>query len=320
MHIPENFLSPSTCAVLGASMIPVWRNASLKVKKELSRKKLPMLGICAAFSFLIMMFNLPLPGGTTGHAVGAVLAAILIGPHAASISITIAVVVQAVFFGDGGILAIGANSFTLAFVMPYTGYYLYKLIKSKIKSTRGDYFAAFIAGYTGVVLAAFATAVLFGIQPLLFKDAAGLPIYCPYPLKVAIPAMVIPHVLVVGIVEGSVTAGIYAYIRKVSPEALYKNESASFKPIYILLTVLAVLTPIGLIASGAAWGEWANEELKELVGYVPRGMEEGFNFSAMMPDYTFIHTSEIISYILSAVVGVAVIFILFKLTSKMSRN
>lgn len=83
-------------------MVLVWRKAVLKVKKELPRKKMPLLGICSAFSFLIMMFNLPLPGGTTGHAVGATLVAILLGPYAAVISLTIALAIQALFFGDGG--------------------------------------------------------------------------------------------------------------------------------------------------------------------------------------------------------------------------
>ena len=71
MHIPENYLSPQTCAVMGAAMLPVWLIAVSKVKKEIPRERLPLLGIGAAFSFLAMMFNLPLPGGTTGHAVAA---------------------------------------------------------------------------------------------------------------------------------------------------------------------------------------------------------------------------------------------------------
>ena len=66
MHIPENYLSPSTCAVLGLAMLPVWTAAMQKVKKEIPREQLPLLGIGAAFSFLGMMFNVPLPGGTTG--------------------------------------------------------------------------------------------------------------------------------------------------------------------------------------------------------------------------------------------------------------
>lgn len=73
MHIPDNYLSPSTCAVIGAVMVPAWAVAIKKVKNEVTKSRMPMLGIGAAFSFLLMMFNVPLPGGTTGHAVGGTL-------------------------------------------------------------------------------------------------------------------------------------------------------------------------------------------------------------------------------------------------------
>ena len=80
MHIPENYLSPETCAVVGAVMVPVWLMAVKKVREQIPQERLPLLGIGAAFVFLAMMFNIPLPGGTTGHAVGGTLMAILIGP------------------------------------------------------------------------------------------------------------------------------------------------------------------------------------------------------------------------------------------------
>ena len=111
MHIPENYLSPSTCAVMTAAMVPVWTYSIKKVKAEIPKVKMPLLGIGAAFSFLGMMFNIPLPGGTTGHAVGGTLIAILTGsPSAGCIAVTIALLIQALLFGDGGILAFGANS------------------------------------------------------------------------------------------------------------------------------------------------------------------------------------------------------------------
>lgn len=87
-----------------------------------------MMGAAAALSFLGMMFNVPLPGGTTGHAVGGTLAAILLGPYAACISISTALLLQALIFGDGGILAFGANCFNMALVLPFVGYALYRLL------------------------------------------------------------------------------------------------------------------------------------------------------------------------------------------------
>ena len=114
-----------------------------------------MLAIGAAFSFVIMMFNVPIPGGTTGHAVGGAFVAILLGPWAACIAITVALVVQALLFGDGGITAIGANCFNMAFVLPFVGYYVYRLISagSKIGSNR-RVIAAGIGAYIGINVAA----------------------------------------------------------------------------------------------------------------------------------------------------------------------
>lgn len=320
MHIPDNFLSPSTCAVLGASMIPIWKRASTKVKKELSKKKLPMIGVCAAFSFLIMMFNIPLPGGTTGHAVGAVLASILLGPYAASISITIVLLIQALFFGDGGVLAFGANSFNMAFVMTFSGYYTYLLIKSSIKNRLGEYGAVFVGAYTGVVLGSFAAAVEFGIQPILFKDVSGFPLYCPYSLEISIPAMVIPHLLIIGVLEGIVTIGVYLYIKKVSPSVVYHGELNKLKPLFKLLAAFIILSPLGLLASGTAWGEWGGEELQKSLGFLPKGIETGFSFKTLFSSYDTLAGAQMLSYITSAIIGVAVIFIIINIVIKMSRN
>lgn len=319
MHIPDNYLSPSTCAVLGTVMLPVWTRAVKKVKEEVSKRKMPILGVCAAVSFLIMMFNVPVPGGTTAHAVGAVLTAILVGPYAATISVTIALLIQALFFGDGGILAFAANCFNMAFVMPFVGYFIYKFIRSKVTTDRGEYIAAFIAGYIGIVAAAFCAAIEFGIQPLLFKDAAGAAIYCPYALNVSIPAMVLPHLLV-GLLEGAVTAGVYAYVRKMSPGAIYEGKPTSRKPLYGLLIGMIILSPIGLLASGTAWGEWGADEIKGLTGYVPKAFKSGFNFNAIAPDYTINGMNEKIGYIISAVAGVALILILFKIVGSAKKD
>ncbi len=320
MHIPDNYLSPSTCAIIGAVMVPIWKRAVIKVKEELLRKKMPLLGICAAFSFLIMMFNVPLPGGTTGHAVGAVLAAILLGPYAATISVTIALVIQALFFGDGGILAIGANCFNMAFIMPFIGYYIYKIISRVIKGDKGEYIAAFVAGYISLNVAALFTAVEFGIQPILFKDAAGLPLYCPYGLKAAIPAMLIPHLLVAGVIEGTVTAAVYAYVKKISPSTIYEGTVSKIKFIYGLIAAMILFVPIGLLATGTAWGEWGADEIKDMVGFIPKGMEKGFSFEAPIPDYAVPGLPEVSGYILSAIAGVIIITVIIKFIAKKKQD
>src|SRR5262249_38420668 len=122
LHIPDGYLSPETCSVFGAAMVPVWVTAGRRVKEIVKNRYVPLLAIGAAYAFLVMMFNVPIPDGTTAHAVGAVLIAIILGPWAAVIAISIALLIQTLFFGDGGTLAFGANAFNMAFVMPFVGY------------------------------------------------------------------------------------------------------------------------------------------------------------------------------------------------------
>lgn len=318
MHIPENYLSPSTCAVFGAAMAPVWWLAVQKVKQEVPKEKMPLLGIGAAFSFLGMMFNLPLPGGTTGHAVGAVLLAIMFGPWSACLAVSVALFVQALFFGDGGLLAFGANCFNMAFVMPLAGWAIYQLLKKAMP--QHELVAAGIGAYAGINLAALCAAIEFGIQPLLFTDAAGHALYCPYPLSVSIPAMMAGHLTLFGLAEVVFTTAILAFLKQASPALLATDghESQGSKAVYGLLGLLILGTPLGLLATGTAWGEWDPEELAEqdflgsALGYTPAGMEDGFTFDALFPDYAIAGLPESFGYILSAIIGTALLVLAFK--------
>ena len=215
MHIPDGYLGPATCGFFYVVMAPIWAIASKIVKKTLSAKQVPLLAIGAAFSFVIMMFNVPIPGGTTGHAVGGVLIAILLGPWAACIAVTVALVVQALLFGDGGITAIGANCFNMAFILPFAGYYTYRIISAgcRIESNR-RVIAAGIAAYLGINVAALCAGIEFGLQPLFHHTASGQALYCPYGLNVAVPAMLGGHMLVFGWVEVIVTALVVKYLQK----------------------------------------------------------------------------------------------------------
>lgn len=314
MHIPENYLSPSTCAVLTVAMAPVWYKASKNVKAHLDQDHLPMLGVGAAFSFVAMMFNIPIVGGSSGHAIGGTLLAILLGPDAACIAVSVALLIQAVLFGDGGILSFGANCFNMAFILPYVGYYLYKLFTRKSEKKSTNLISAFIASYVAINIAALFAAIEFGIQPILFKDASGNALYCPYSLSVSIPAMMMEHLVLFGFVEAIFTTGVLSYLYQTKPN-LVNSEVKSNKPIYLLLGVLTALVPLGLIAQGTAWGEWSNEELIEQIGYVPSGMQNGFSFESIMPDYSLNGLPAVFTYYLSAIIGVALLIIIFKMIS-----
>lgn len=225
MHIPDGYLGPATCGFFYAIMIPIWALASKIVKKTLSARQVPLLAIGAAFSFVIMMFNVPIPGGTTGHAVGGILVAILLGPWAACIAITVALVVQALLFGDGGITAIAANCFNMAFVLPFAGYYIYKAISYKAPLNSGRrIMAAGAAGYAALNIAAVLTGFEFGIQPLLHKTINGQALYCPYGLNIALPVMAGEHLLVFGWVEALVTALVIKYLQKQDVKLLAEDR------------------------------------------------------------------------------------------------
>ena len=217
MHIPDGYLGPPTWGGALAICVPLWTIASRKVKSALDARRVPLMAIAAAFSFLIMMFNVPIPGGTTGHAVGGVLVAIAIGPWAASLAITIALVVQALFFGDGGVTSIGANCLNMAFVLPCIGFWTYRsLCRVLPRGDKCQAFAAAVGGWVGLNAAAIMAALMFGVQPLLHTGADGHALYAPYPLSVAVPAMVFGH-LFFGIIEGLVTGlAVYALLRSKS--------------------------------------------------------------------------------------------------------
>jgi cobalt/nickel transport system permease protein len=220
MHIPDGYLSPQTYMPLFGAFIAATAIAVKKVKKQLDVKLVPFLGMAAAFSFLIMMFNIPIPGGTTGHAVGAGIVALLLGPWVTFIAVSVALIIQALVFGDGGITAIGANCFNMALVMPFISWYVFKLIKGKSESTGRLSIAAFVASYLSLAGAALITAIEFGIQPLIAVGAEGNPLYAPYPLKIAIPAMLVEHLLLFGIVEGIVSVLIFRYFYKNNRELI----------------------------------------------------------------------------------------------------
>jgi cobalt/nickel transport system permease protein len=221
MHIPDGYLGPATYGAMYAATIPFWAIASRRLNKTLKAKQAPYLALGAAFSFVIMMFNIPIPGGTTGHATGATLIAILLGPWAALISLSVALIIQALLFGDGGITAIGANCFNMAIVGVFVGYAVYYLIaaRSEVKSKR-RWIAGAVAAYVSLNVSALVTAVQFGIQPMLEKSATGQPLYSPFPLSVAIPAMALEHLFLFGIIEAVVTALVIKYFQKNDPGML----------------------------------------------------------------------------------------------------
>ncbi len=348
MHIPDGYLSPATCAALYAGSAPFWYTSLRKLKRALNTRMIPLLSLFAAFSFIIMMFNLPLPGGTTGHAVGVGIAAIVLGPWASILAISIALIIQALLFGDGGITAIGANCFNMAILGSLSAYGIYRLLagRAPIESPR-RVMAGAIAGYVAINLSALAAAVELGIQPLLYRDATGAALYAPYPLQIAIPAMMAGHLTVAGIAEMVVSGGVVAYLQRMEPNLLRAtaprartNEESGWratKPLWIALAVLAVLTPLGILAAGSAWGEWSVSDFlhpqtrqqianasagQALPSQPPAGLEKlalvwTAPFSRYAPPFL---KNAALGYMLSAMIGMALIIVIGLLAGALLRR
>ena len=309
MHIPDGYLGPQTYAVIDVAILPVWAAAASRVRRTLKSRQVPLMALGAAFSFVLMMFNVPVFGGTTAHAVGAVLIAVLLGPWAACLSVSTAIVIQALAFGDGGITAIGANCLNMAVVMPFVGFAIYRLVSGPAPSLRRKVAASGVGAYLGLVAASIAAGIEFGLQPLLAHDAAGHALYAPYSLAVAVPSMAVTH-LVVGLLEAAVTMGVVAALARSDP-ALVAMRPAS-RPLTWLwagLGALILLTPVGLLASGSAWGEWAPAAVKGMVGYMPAGLQRMSGaWTAAMPDYAPAFIKDpVVGYVAAALTGAALI-------------
>lgn len=335
MHIPDGYISPETAIVMYGAAAPFWYVAGRKIKRLMSGQTVPLLAIFSAFSFTIMMFNIPIPGGTTAHAVGGTIAAIILGPWAAVITVSVALVIQALFFGDGGITAIGANCFNMAVVLPMVGYGIYWLIaRNSAPLSRRRLVAAGIGGYLGINAAALLVGLELGLQPV-FWTSNGHALYAPYPLSQAIPAMMLAHLTLAGAAEVIATVFVLAYVQRTHPELLFRRAgpvTASAMPpvpevaparrrwvFPLIVAVIVLAVPLGLLAGGDAWGEWDAETLSQRtdVGYVPSGLQKyesiwnapfsGYSMPWVPDNATFFENA--LAYILAAIVGIGLIFV-----------
>lgn len=326
MHIPDGYLGPETLAAGWALSAPVWYVAGRKTRQIFSRPKaVPVLAAGAAFSFLVMMLNIPVLGGTTAHAVGATLIAIVAGPWAAVMAVTAALAIQALLFADGGLLTFGINCLNMAVVMPLAGYAVYQLVAgtSELHSARRIAGAA-LGSYFGIVLASLCVAVELGIQPLL-HTVHGIAQYSPYHLSETIPAMTLSHLLIAGPVEAAFTVSVFAFLARTSPELFDAPARAALRlrALYAIVAALVIAAPLGLLATGAAYGEWSGGALLRRAGYLPRGLSRfGHLWTGLLPDYGR-HARgawPIVTYVVSALLGVAALAALAWLALRLSRR
>jgi cobalt/nickel transport system permease protein len=337
VHIPDGYLGPSTFIFFYILMIPLWFVASRKVEKKLKTKQIPWLAFGVAFSFVIMMFNFPAPGGTTGHAVGAAILALTLGPWYGFLGVTGALLIQCLLFGDGGITTFAANSFNMGLIMSFVSYYVYKLLATRAPLlSRRRWLAAATSGYIGLNAAALCCAIELGLQPMLYHTANGSPLYAPFPLSISIPTMMITHMVIFGIVDAAATGFLVSYIMRSNASILATSIDQSIpglntdytpkvtgqsptpkrsilRRMWVLIAILILLTPLGLLASGAAFAEWSSTDLEEIFRMTPpAGLTTLENlYNAPFKDYTLpgatSFTQLSLTYVLAAAIGVSML-------------
>ena len=298
MHMANELLSvpvaAGTLAIAAASLGLICR----KLRQIITSDKLALMGILGAFVFAAQMVNFQLPAmpGTSGHMVGAVLLAIILGPHAGAIVISSVVIIQCLIFQDGGLLALGCNLINMALVPTYLGYFLYKM------ATTGPFSP--LRAYTGAILACViaieAGAVLVPIQAAISRVLA-------VPFSTFLITMLGVHFLV-GLVEGLVTVAVLGYLQQVRPDivltSLPGKVRLSRKAVLVTLVVFTVVIGVGLslLASGLPDGlEWSYAERPDQPDFEPAIANQDHRIVAVddfqskyspLPDYS-IRTSKL---------------------------
>ena len=292
MHIPDGFLSTPVALLLWAVTIVVVAYALLRVNRELDDRKVPLMGVMAAAIFAGQMLNFSVTAGTSGHLMGAALAAIVLGPWAAIVVMACVVGTQALLFQDGGLLALGANIVNMGVIGVAVGYAAYQTVR-RIAGSRdwGLFVSGFVAAWLSIVVAALATALQLAVSGAS-------------PANLAVPAMGGIHMLI-GIGEGLITVGglalLYAARRDVFAPA--QAQAAPSRAMWIVgLVVALALAVLSPLASANPDGlEWVAEEQ----GFLGRALDAPFE---IIPDYVFPGISdERLATIAAGVVGLLVV-------------
>jgi len=199
MHIPDGFLNIATVATTYAVSAGGVGNAVRIANRKLGEKQVPLMGVLAAFIFAAQMLNFPIAGGTSGHLIGAALAAILLGPWAGVLIMSCVLIAQCLIFQDGGLLALGANILNMGIVASFSGYYIYRLVTSLMgNSRRGTLVGGFAGAWGSVFLASIVCAVELAVSGVS-------------PMGVVLPAMAGIHALI-GIGEGLITGAVLSLV------------------------------------------------------------------------------------------------------------
>jgi cobalt/nickel transport system permease protein len=211
MHIPDGFIDLKTALTTGVLSTGGLAVSIFNIKKIFKAKVIAMMGVMAALIFALQMINFTIPGGTSGHLLGGALVAIILGPFAGSIVLTVVLIVQALVFMDGGIVALGSNVFNMAICGVLCAYIIYYLFQ-KISSKRWLFYASVaVASWFSVVFASFMAALELGISGT-------------YDIGITIKAMILVH-MVIGVGEAVITTAIIAFVERIRPDLIITRQN-----------------------------------------------------------------------------------------------
>lgn len=289
MHMADALISPAVGGTLWAAAGGCMAFCARKVAQTPRDNLVPMMGVLGAFIFAAQMINFSIPGtGSSGHLGGGLILAILLGPYAAFIAIASVLTVQALFFADGGLLALGCNIINLGFFPAFVAYPLiYRPIARGQYATRRAWLASLLAAVAGLQMGAFSVVVetmASGISELPFG---------------AFLLIMLPIHLAIGVVEGLATASVVSFVARARPEALpaaSESTPRGLRPVLAGLAVAALV--LGGVASwfassrpdGLEWSMFRVSGREELeapaagIHHTLAGLQEK---TAFLPDYGF---------------------------------
>ncbi len=208
MHVPDGFLSPQITVPAYAVSAPLWAWAARRHFGARAADALPAMGALTALAFAVQLIRIPVPGGTSTHLVGASLLALVFHPLAAFVCETLVLVVQALFFGAGGVTTLAVNALAMGLLGPGAAWLVFRAVRRL-----GDRPAAFAAAWAGVQVSSLAVALVLGLQHALSSR------YFPVPLPAVLAATMLPSLLVTGVVEGAYTLAALALLRRAKVHA-----------------------------------------------------------------------------------------------------
>ncbi|MBN1311759.1 MAG: energy-coupling factor ABC transporter permease [Anaerolineae bacterium] len=311
MHAPDGFFAPWLSIVGWIVTVAMVLLAIRNTRTQLGERQIPLMGLIAAAIFAGQMLNFTIPGGTSGHLLGGALAAILLGPWGGVLVMTTVVGIQGLLFQDGGLVVMGINIINMGIVTSFSGYFVYQLLKRRLKGNTGTLVGGFVAGWVSVVLTS-----LFASVELALSGTS--------PLIVALPAMVGVHVMI-GVGEGLLTAFALSFILAARRDLVTGDTAPGQRSAAWVLVGLVVALAITLLAPLASPYSDGLERVAEVlsapgdveippVGFQPPGSPQFIGEAQaspyeILPDYTIPFLGESgLSTILAGMVGVLVVF------------